>query len=140
MQFVSINSYDNYVSAHIDMGRLKEEGIDCCLKDENTLTVDPILTNALGGIKLMVDVEHANEAKLLLDALEEKHRSAFSCIKCGSTNLELISSARKPETWIGFAVGFFLTSFAITANKVYHCFDCGHESKERRVSDPEEEG
>ncbi len=32
----------------------EEEGINCWLKDENTVTIDPILTNAIGGIKLMV--------------------------------------------------------------------------------------
>ena len=55
MKFIPIWSYDNYVPAHIAMGRLKEEGIDCWLKDENTVTIDPILSNAVGGIKLMVE-------------------------------------------------------------------------------------
>ena len=31
------------------------DGIRCWLKDENTVTIDPILTNAIGGIKVMVD-------------------------------------------------------------------------------------
>ena len=45
------------------MGRLKEEGIECWLKDENTVTIDPIIANAVGGIKLMVEEEKA-EASL----------------------------------------------------------------------------
>ena len=55
MNFVLLQSYDNYVSAHIAMGRLEEDGINCWLKDENTVTIDPILSNAIGGIKLMVE-------------------------------------------------------------------------------------
>ena len=55
MNFVLLQSYDNYISAHIAMGRLEEDGINCWLKDENTVTINPILTNAIGGIKLMVE-------------------------------------------------------------------------------------
>ena len=54
MEFILLNSYGNYVEAHIAKGVLEEEGIVCWLKDENTVTIDPILTNAVGGIKLMV--------------------------------------------------------------------------------------
>ena len=67
MKFVPVWSYDNYVPAHIAMGRLKEEGINCWLKDENTVTIDPILANAVGGIKLMVDENKAES----LEAAEQ---------------------------------------------------------------------
>lgn len=64
MQFILLTTFDNYVSAHIAMGRLKEEFINCYLKDEYTVTIDPLLSNAIGGIKLMVaetQVERAVE-------------------------------------------------------------------------------
>lgn len=66
MDIVMLRSFDNYIDAHIVKGRLEAENIACWLKDENisTLIVDPILTNAIGGIKLMVpkdQLEKANE-------------------------------------------------------------------------------
>ena len=51
--FVLLDSFANYIDAHIVLGRMQEENIQCWLKDENTVTLDPILTNAVGGIKLM---------------------------------------------------------------------------------------
>jgi hypothetical protein len=57
MDFVILESFDNYIDAHIVKGRLEDQGIHCWLKDENlsAIIVDPILTNAIsGGIKLMV--------------------------------------------------------------------------------------
>lgn len=54
MEFVHIDTYVNYIDAAIIQGRLESEGINCWLRDENTVTIDPILTNAVGGIKLMV--------------------------------------------------------------------------------------
>jgi hypothetical protein len=54
MSFVAISTYDNYISAHIALGRLQAEYINCYLQDEYTVTIDPFLSNAIGGIKLMV--------------------------------------------------------------------------------------
>jgi hypothetical protein len=139
MQFIPIWSYDNYVPAHIAMGRLQEEEIDCWLKDENTVTLDPLLTNALGGIKLMVDKDKAEAALVLLNGNREKYKSRLRCKKCGSHNMELVTSPKQTGTWLSFIVGLFLTSFALTGDKVYHCFDCGHESKSAKEELPDVE-
>jgi hypothetical protein len=64
--FIPIAAFDNYVSAHIAMGRLEEQGIRCWLKDENTVTIDPLLNYAVGGIKLMVSSVQAERAVSLL--------------------------------------------------------------------------
>ena len=74
MEYVLIRQYDNYVSANIDMGTLQEEGISCWLKDENTVTIDPILSNAIGGIKLMVAINQAERAIGILRTLENEHK------------------------------------------------------------------
>ncbi|MBL0233994.1 MAG: DUF2007 domain-containing protein [Chitinophagaceae bacterium] len=62
MRFIRIRAYDNYIPAHIDMGRLRSEGIECFLADENTVTIDPFLTYAVGGIKLMVPEQELEKA------------------------------------------------------------------------------
>lgn len=69
MNFVVIASYDNYVPAHIAMGRLQEEGINCWLQDEYTVTIDPLLSNAVGGIKLMVTEPQAERALEILNTV-----------------------------------------------------------------------
>ncbi|HEY0356393.1 MAG TPA: DUF2007 domain-containing protein, partial [Flavisolibacter sp.] len=65
MEFILLQSFTNYIDAHIVSGRLQEEGIHCWLKDENLATLYPIWTNATGGIKLMVADNQVNEAKNL---------------------------------------------------------------------------
>jgi hypothetical protein len=66
MRYVLLRSFDNYISAHIAFGRLKEEFINCYLQDEYTVTIDPLLTNAVGGIKLMVADSQAERAEEIL--------------------------------------------------------------------------
>lgn len=79
MKFILLTSFDNYISAHIALGRLKEEFVNCYLQDEYTVTIDPLLSNAIGGIKLMVaetQVERALEI-LAPDQQEQDNTSAF---------------------------------------------------------------
>jgi len=67
MNFVCLCSFDNYIPAHIALGRLKEEYINCYLQDEYSVTIDPFLSNAIGGIKLMVAETQAERAWKILN-------------------------------------------------------------------------
>ena len=127
MNFIQLQSYDNYIAAHIAMGRLEEEGINCWLQDENTATINPILTNAIGGIKLMVPEIQAERAVAILKEIELEYKKTIACPRCGSHNVELINTPRKPSNWIYALFGYLFGSYALTANKVNHCFDCGKE-------------
>ena len=71
MNFILIRSFDNYIPAHIAMGRLKEEYINCYLQDEYSVTIDPFLSNAIGGIKLMVAETQAERALEILNNPQE---------------------------------------------------------------------
>ena len=135
MQFVPIYSYDNYVSAHIAMGRLEEDNIKCWLKDEYTVTIDPILTNAIGGIKLMVASLQAERAISILRKLENEHKALHPCPKCDSLNIELVSTPRKTANWVSAIFGFLFASYAMPVEKVMHCFDCGHEFPANKPAD-----
>ena len=74
MHFVQLGSYDNYISAHISMTMLQDAGINCHLEDEHIITLDPFLSPALGGIKLMVYPTQAERAEaLLLEAELKRH-------------------------------------------------------------------
>ena len=68
VNFIQIRSFDNYVYAHIVLMKLQDAGINCHLKDEYTITIDPLLSPALGGIKLMVAAPQVERA---LDMLED---------------------------------------------------------------------
>jgi predicted RNA-binding Zn-ribbon protein involved in translation (DUF1610 family) len=139
MKFVPVWSYDNYVSAHIAMGRLEEDGFNCWLKDENTVTIDPILTNAVGGIKLMVAENEAQKAVDLLKQLQREHKATVTCPKCGSHNIEVVSTPRKASNWAAALVGFLFTSFALSVETVNHCFDCGNEFPEEKLENSNKE-
>ena len=127
MKFVLLQSYNNYISAHIAMGQLEENGINCWLKDENTVTIDPMLSNAVGGIKLMVAETQVPRASEILNETKQQQKAAITCPKCGSHDSELISTPRKASNWFSVLWGILTFSYAMPVDKVYHCFNCGNE-------------
>jgi hypothetical protein len=72
MKFVEVRSYDNYIPAHLMLGQLRSEFINCHLLNENSVTIDPFLSNAIGGIKLMVAESQVNRAIELINEIESK--------------------------------------------------------------------
>lgn len=105
---VVIRAYDNYIPAHMMLHRLEEEGITGYLQDEHSVTINPIFSNAIGGIKLLVIESQFSRALELVEAIEETYKNAGACVQCGSVNVQFIS---QPQN-------------------VYHCFDCGFEFEE----------
>jgi len=138
MDFILLQSFDSYIEAHILLGRLQEEGITCWLKDENTVTINPIWSNAVGGIKLMVADDQIEKATDLLSQFQEQKRKQFSCPYCGSNNIEYISTTRKAVNWLSAILTWSLGSYAIGVEQVWHCFNCSKEFKEPVESKNEE--
>ncbi len=128
MNFVIAAVFDNYINAHVTMGRLQEEHINCWLKDENTVSTYPGSTYAVGGIKLMVAEAQIERALALIAADRQEYRQQHPCPQCGSENIGLVSIPRKPGNWLGTITSAVLGIEPTTpADKVYHCSDCGKE-------------
>jgi hypothetical protein len=130
MEFVILRTFDSYIEAHMLLGRLEEEGFDCWLKDENIVTINPILANAVGGIKLMILKEQKENAEILLRQLYELRKASFACPKCNSHNIEFINTPRKAINWLSTIVSWMVSSYAIAVEQTWRCFDCNAEFKE----------
>ncbi|MDH7463358.1 DUF2007 domain-containing protein [Chitinophagaceae bacterium 26-R-25] len=74
-----IRSYDNYINANMHLSLLKDAGLDCYIQDEYTITIDPLLSPALGGMKLMVKEEDIDEANRILETTERTFLENVAC-------------------------------------------------------------
>ena len=128
MTFVTIRTFQNYFTAHILLTRLRSAGIECFLKDEFTVTVDPILSNAVGGIKLVVRKEDEPAANKLLNEFDESYRQSAVCPKCGSKTIELVPKQTTANIATAILTWLF-GSYAISAQNIYKCSSCGFESE-----------
>jgi hypothetical protein len=62
--WVAVASFSQPVEAHLARTKLEWEGIPCVVGDENLVRVDWFLSNAVGGVKVMVprsEAEHARD-------------------------------------------------------------------------------
>jgi len=71
MNYVNLRSFSNYIHANIQMGMLQYRGINCHLQDEYIITLDPLLSPAIGGMKLMVYESQVGRAKEILDDVDK---------------------------------------------------------------------
>ena len=128
MDLVTVKTFDNYFLANITLTKLHAAGIECYLKDEYTVTIDPILTNAIGGIKLVVKKEDEAMVSQLLNDYDTEYMKAATCPTCGSNAFVYIT---KPgaSNFLTAIFTWFFSSYAVAPDYVYHCEKCGYESE-----------
>ncbi|MBG9376049.1 DUF2007 domain-containing protein [Panacibacter sp. DH6] len=130
MEFSILRTFNNYIDAHLLLTRLESEGFNCWLKDENVVTINPVWTTAVGGIKLMIPDEEKEAAEKVLQEIFEARKASFSCPNCASHNIEFINTPRKAVNWLSIIASWFFSSYAVAVEQTWHCFDCNAEFKE----------
>ncbi|MEO6820194.1 MAG: hypothetical protein ABI266_05380 [Ginsengibacter sp.] len=127
MELITIRTFQNYFSAHILLTKLKSAGIECYLKDEATVTMGPFLSNAVGGIKLVIKKSDENEVATLLEQLDDDFKKSAVCPKCGSNEID-----RRPKkntvNLFSIIISWLTGDMAISLKNVYHCSSCNYES------------
>ncbi len=128
MEIVTIRTFDNYFLANILLTKLRHAGVQCYLKDEYTVTIDPLLSNAIGGIKLVVNKKDEQEARKMLRLFDTDYRNNITCPQCFSHDVLLVPK-QSPENLITAIASWLFSAYAVSAENVYKCSNCGYESK-----------
>ncbi len=68
-----IRKFNHPAEAWPLLGYLRESGISCRLADDNLIQADPLLAQAIGGVKLLVEEAHE---QIALQLTEEFYRPA----------------------------------------------------------------
>jgi hypothetical protein len=114
MDIVSIATFAKPEEAHLGRLRLGRDGIPAYVADEHLLQIDWMLSNALGGVRLMVDEENADEALAILKAepvcTEAAAVDSVVCPCCESSHVEMYQRPRRfgmlsfllPLPWLFF--------------------------------------
>lgn len=130
MDYIQLRSFDNYIEANIVLNMLRDANITCHLKDENIITIDPLLSPAIGGMKLMVHTEHVQKAWELMDAAEAQYLKDIPCPICKHHELITVSVTKKHRTTLGAIASMLLNGQSVEITKMYQCTACGYDFKE----------
>ncbi len=55
MKLVTVQTFDNAIDVALLKSKLESEGVICYVFDEYTVTINPLLSNGIGGIKLKIN-------------------------------------------------------------------------------------
>jgi hypothetical protein len=129
MNFVELRSFDNHIEANIVLNMLQSFKVNCHLKDENTITIHPLLSSAIGGMKLMVHTADVEVAWSLLDKAEERYLKDIPCPICKEHALRTISVTKKYACKLAALASMLLKGHSVEIKKLYRCTACGYDFK-----------
>jgi Putative prokaryotic signal transducing protein len=137
MTLKTIASYRDLPLAELAKAQLESENIYCFLANKNHIGMNWLYSFALGGVKVQVRQEDAEEAIQILnsdnsDDLKDIESSLPPieqqdlCDNCGSANILVVNMSRKAGAW-SLLLGLPLLLFG----KRYKCKDCGYKIKRK---------
>ncbi len=112
--------------AQIARSSLESAGIPATVADEHTINMQWLYSHALGGVKVLVPQEYADEALGILSSdfsqeIEEPFKKELYCPSCKSFNLEPYTKSKKSAFLIFIFLGFPLFFY----KHGLKCNDCG---------------
>ena len=129
--FKTIASYQYTSEAQIIRGRLESEGIEVFLQDAVTIDTDPLVSNAIGGVKLKVRTEDVVRAIYILNTINQyatdNDGKSIDCPMCESNEVHLYSTINSFKAFIAFLVGVLTGTLPFHTRYMLRCDQCHHE-------------
>lgn len=141
MRLVTLKTYTHPTEAYTLVSKLESEGVQCFLDGEHTITIDPFLSNAMGGVKLKVSSIDLEKAQGILSRFNQKAKKdedseeipkKFSngfvkvytfCPDCDSMNVY-----KKKVHWFLYILAIFYKPFEKKfLDQRHYCADCKSE-------------
>lgn len=129
--FTTVAVFQYSTEAQIIKGRLESDGIEVFLSDNLTIDTDPLVSRAIGGIKLKVLTYQAAEAKQILNAIQpysmDDEGNSIQCPHCKSIQIELVSTIKDIKSLFWFIIGVLFSSLPFYTKHKYRCELCDTE-------------
>jgi len=138
-KLITVASYSFPLEAHVAKASLDAAGIPAFIADEQTINMNWLYSNALGGVRLKVLAQDAEKAQEILSQdfshlLEEQFGDEIEtkCSKCGSKNMTPYTKGKKTAFLVFLLLGFPL----FFCQHGMRCNDCGNFDKHDKAPRP----
>ena len=130
-KFTKIGQFQYSSEAYIYKGKLESEGIQVFVRDGHTIDTDPLVSNAIGGVKLFVfreDFERAKEILLDISLFSvDNDGKLLRCPKCGAEKIQLFTTIKDLKSFFSFLLTLFTFVLPFYTRYKYKCEECSHE-------------
>lgn len=127
MDWIVVRTYSHAMEAQMAMGALQAAGIEARIADEHLVTQDWLLSNVVGGVRLQVPADQADDAREVIGEIDAPPPAdaPLVCPNCESTHTEYT-----PPTGLKKAILILLTvltgGLVLLMRPAYkRCLDCG---------------
>lgn len=122
-ELVTIGSFEYLADVQVIRSKLESEGIEVFLKDENILATDPLISSAIGGVKLQVFSKDRERAMEIFDELRgyatDARGNPITCPNCKAQRSEKYYQRKK----------LLHKLFPFLEPVKYRCLNCGMITK-----------
>ncbi len=117
-KFFTLGAFEFPADVQIIKGKLESEGIEVFLKDENTINTDPIISGAIGGVKLQVKTANKEKALKIYNEIRnyavDDDGKPIICPNCKAEKSEAYYSRK----------GIYYKLFPFFEKRKYKCLSC----------------
>lgn len=117
-EFYMLGAFEYAADVQIIKGKLESEGIPVFLRDENTLNSDPLISNAIGGVKLQVYTRDKDKALEIYNEIRnyslDDNGNPVVCPNCKAQKSEVYYERK----------GIFYKLFPFFEKRKYRCLNC----------------
>ena len=117
-EFYILGAFAYPADVQIIKGKLESEGISVFLKDEKTLLSDPLISDAIGGVKLQVYAKDKERAIKIYNEVRNyaigDDGNPITCPNCKAQKSEVYYSRK----------GIFNKLFPFFEKRKYRCTEC----------------
>lgn len=130
--FKRIGQYQYSSEAYIYKAKLESEGIEVFIRDHHTVNTDPLVSNAIGGVKLFVRTEDYEHAKQVLSQISDysldNQGQHITCPNCGSEKVMLLTTVRDKKGLFAFLFSTVMFgTLPFYTKYIYKCSNCNSE-------------
>ena len=130
-KFRKIGQFQYSSEAFIYKGKLESDGIQVFVRDNNTIDTDPLVSNAIGGVKLFVFEEDYEEAKAILQDVSlfsvDDDGTPLKCPKCSAEKIQFLTTIKDLKSFFSFILTLFVVVLPFYTRYKYKCEVCSHE-------------
>jgi len=117
-EFITIAVFEYAADVQVLKAKLESEGIPVFLRDENTLNADPLISYAIGGVKLQVYSKDEHRALAIYDSIRayavDNDGKPVICPNCKAARSEVYHTRK----------GILLKLFPFLEKRRYRCLNC----------------
>jgi len=122
-EFFTIGAFEYVADVQIIRTKLESEGITVFLRDEYTLNTDPLISSAIGGVKLQVYSHDRDRALAIYNEVrsyaQDDNGKPVVCPNCRAQRSEVYYSRKK----------LLHKLFPFLEPRKYKCLNCGMITK-----------